>query len=526
MSASSKKKLRSEEVAAKLTEKQLAEQKEAKKLKLYTIAFAVVLAALVIVAAVVGISRAVDNSGVRQRNTVAATVGSHNLSNVEMNYFFIDSVNTFYNQNSSIISYIGLEPGVPMDQQMFDEDAGTSWADYFVDSALQSARSTYAVADEAKAQGYTLSEDGKAQVDSTIQTLGLYASAYGYSNADAYLRAMYGNGASAKTFREYLELSVLASEYNNFYEENLDITAEDIAQHDAENPGAYDGYRYNQYYLPVSSFEGDNAEALAEEAAASLTGDDVVTVEDFDAAIAALSINSDNPSAASSAVTAPYLSAANSYLRDWLALEAAPGAKTYVPVVTSYDDNGTPAEKVTSYYAAIFDGKDDNKTQLVNVRHILVGFEGGTTENGTTTYSDEEKAAASAKAEEILAQWKSGEATEESFAALAMEHSTDGGSVENGGLYENVFPGQMVPTFNDWCFDASRRSGDTAIVETDYGFHVMYFVGNADLNYREYLIRNEIADELVSKWYTDLVEACPAESGDMRYIKTDLALNG
>ena len=39
MSASSKKKLRKEQAAAQMTEKQLAEQKEAKKLKLYTNTF-------------------------------------------------------------------------------------------------------------------------------------------------------------------------------------------------------------------------------------------------------------------------------------------------------------------------------------------------------------------------------------------------------------------------------------------------------------------------------------------------------
>ena len=50
MSASSKKKLRNAEQAEKLTEKQLAEQKEAKKLKLYTTLAVVILAALVLFA--------------------------------------------------------------------------------------------------------------------------------------------------------------------------------------------------------------------------------------------------------------------------------------------------------------------------------------------------------------------------------------------------------------------------------------------------------------------------------------------
>ena len=44
MSASAKKKLRKEQNAAQLTEKQLKQQKEAKKLKLYTTIFVVAIA--------------------------------------------------------------------------------------------------------------------------------------------------------------------------------------------------------------------------------------------------------------------------------------------------------------------------------------------------------------------------------------------------------------------------------------------------------------------------------------------------
>ena len=87
MSASTKKQLRKAQEAEKLTEKQLAEQKEAKKLKLYTTIAVVVLAALVLFAAVYGVCKAVANSGIRERNTVAMTIGEHEISNAELNYY-------------------------------------------------------------------------------------------------------------------------------------------------------------------------------------------------------------------------------------------------------------------------------------------------------------------------------------------------------------------------------------------------------------------------------------------------------
>ena len=82
--------------------------------------------------------------------------------------------------------------------------------------------------------------------------------------------------------------------------------------------------------------------------------------------------------------------------------------------------------------------------------------------------------------QELLDSWKAGEATEESFAALANENSEDPGSSTNGGLYEDVYPGQMVDSFDAWCFDEARQPGDTGIVKTDYGYHVMYFVSKGE----------------------------------------------
>lgn len=114
---------------------------------------------------------------------------------------------------------------------------------------------------------------------------------------------------------------------------------------------------------------------------------------------------------------------------------------------------------VSNYSEAELTAKRDaepEKYDVVAVRHILV---------------EEEETA-----KDILAQWESGEKTEDSFAALVADNSTDPGSVDNGGLYTNVTQGQMVTEFNDWCFDDARRSGDTGIVETSYGYHVMYFV--------------------------------------------------
>ena len=73
-------------------------------------------------------------------------------------------------------------------------------------------------------------------------------------------------------------------------------------------------------------------------------------------------------------------------------------------------------------------------TKTVNVRHILIYPEGATTDTiRTETFSDEAWAAGEASAQALLEEWLQGDHTEDSFAALAQEHSQDPGSAANGG---------------------------------------------------------------------------------------------
>lgn len=547
MSASSKKKLRNEQEAAKMTERQLAEQKEAKKLKLYTTIFTVVLAAIVLFALYSGISQTIVNSGIRERSTVAVTLGDEELNNAELNYYFIDAVNEFYSYYGTYAAMFGLDVTAPLNEQITNDETGDTWADDFEDSAVSNAQATVALALEAKANGFTLTEDEQAEIDADLSSLEAYAILYGFTEGEDYLKALFGQGATVESYREYLETSALANSYYSYYSENLTYTDADLRAKEEENYDQFSSYSYNYYYMASSRFltggttgEDDIVTYSDEEKAASVTAcedaaktlaaEQIASVEAFDAAIAALEINADSETAPSSTAANDVMySSVMGTLQEWVtASERKVGDVAYIASESTVtDEEGNESTTVNGYYVVYFNGKNDNAFALANVRHVLISFEGGTYDSntGVTTYSDEEKAAAKEKAEALLADFLDGKATELDFETLANENSADSDGTD-GGLYENVYPGQMVTNFNDWCFDESRQPGDTGIVESEYGYHIMFYSSDSETTYRDYLIEKELRSADTSAWYSALIEATPITEGNTKYLSKDLILSG
>ena len=540
MSASDKKKTRHEQYVSQMTEKQQKEAKESKKLRLYTIIFAVVIVLMIGIV----IATTFLRSGILERNTTAATInGDTKISAAELNHYYMDTVNQFMNQFGNYLSLTGLDSTKPLDEQIQDEETNTTWADYFLQDATKRMKSVYAVYNDAVAQGYTLSDTAKTQLDMTVSNMAAYAKIYGYPDANSYIKAVYGQGCNEETYRQYAEIQLIASEYAKDHSESLTYDDAALRAAEAENFNAYSSYSYHSYFVGASHFyEGGTTDAdgkttysdeekqaglkAAEKAAQDLLDQKPATAEEFDKAIGAMSINADTD-AKSTVFDRVLYSQIGQIFRDWVTdAQRTAGDMTVIPNETeTTNEDGTTTKTMTGYYVVMFDGATDNTFPLVNVRHILVPYEGGTTgKNGQKTYTDEEKAAAKTKAEELLAQFTSGEATEDAFAALAKENSTDGGSKENGGLYEDVYPGQMVRNFNDWCFDESRKPGDTGIVESDYGVHVMYFVGDSETTYRDYMITKELRSADMAKWEESLAETVTVELVDTSKVNTDLVI--
>ena len=165
MSASNQKKIRKQEREVYRSERERQDALEAAKLRKQTIAFIVVIAMCLSI--FLGSFLVSPIKNVIYKNTVAVTVGDHQLTSVDVNYFYIDAINNYLNQYYYYIylGYIKLDTTKPLNKQVVDEKTGETWADSFLEMAVENIKSTFGLYDLAMKEGHKLSADEQAELD-------------------------------------------------------------------------------------------------------------------------------------------------------------------------------------------------------------------------------------------------------------------------------------------------------------------------------------------------------------------------
>lgn len=153
-------------------------------------------------------------------------------------------------------------------------------------------------------------------------------------------------------------------------------------------------------------------------------------------------------------------------------------------------------DEVKAYY-------DENKESFdqVTVRHILIS----TVDESGNDLPEGKLKEAEEKANDILQKVNNGE----DFDALAKEYSEDPGSKDNGGKYTFI-KGQMVEEFEKWSFDEKRKAGDTGIVKSDYGYHVMKFEKREMVPFED--VKDDIISILKNESYTKMMDSWKQDS--------------
>ena len=456
-----------------------------------------VVIAVVVLAAVVFLS--LLSTGFFAKHTTAATVDGHKLTPAMVNYYANDAYTSFSSNYGSYVS-IFFDTSKSLSEQYVDSDNTQTWFDYFVDLGLQTAERNYAIYDEAVASGFTLTDEQESSIQSQLSMISTYATLYGYNSADSFLVARYGAGCSLKSYEEFLRVSTVAQYYASSLNDQRTYSADQIDAEYTDNTNDYDGVTFRSYFFNMSNYasadESSSEELTDEQKEAQTTLQMAKAKADADAMLAAIS---DEQSFIDQALAYAPEDSKSTYEDDSATLRSNQLYSACPSEIADWlfdtaraEGDTTCIESSSGYYVVYFISRDTHDELTKNVRHILIPV---------SDSSDETLVAeAHTKAEDILAEFlASGDTSEEAFAKLSDDLVADGTSSE-ATKYENVYPGQMVDSFESWCYDESRQPGDTGVVDSTYGTHIMFFCGNSEKTYRDVLVENALREADYNAW--------------------------
>ena len=423
----------------------------------------------------------------------ALKVNDTEYSAAEVNYEYM----SVFQQYSQYSMYFGSV--LPDDPYTMEEDSEyKTWGDFYMAQTKEKLQQLTQLCDLAARDGVVLEDEDTAELDQWIDQIKASATSMGKDDFDAFLAENFGEGVNEQVLRDMGSREILAMKYVQYYQDNLTFSDEELTAAYEADKDTYDTYRFSYCLVGATQDASvapddaamDAAKAKAEDLAAKAKSqplEDAVG-DDPDVQVSSTAMDGDS--------LTQYQVPFESWLKD--PARAAGDIEVF-------------EQEGFGWFVIVFESRERDNSPTVNVRHILIQAEDA---DGDGKSTDAELAAAKAEIERIKAEYDAGEQTEDAFAELANRYSTDPGSNTNGGLYENVYEGQMVPEFNEFCFDPARKAGDVEIISDEQynGWHLMYFVGTGE-SYTDQVIREKLASEKLQAFADSLTEDVPVIEG-------------
>ena len=430
-------------------------------------------------------------------------VNGEAVNKVEFDYQYNLTKNNYITQYGSYLTYFGLDTSKDLSTQMYSDTL--TWQDYFEQNAVESLKQNKALMAEAKAAGFTY--DTTDEYNTFKETIKTSAASAGISEKE-YVRSIYGSYATMGRIEEYVKNDMVMNAYYQKLQEDNAPGDDEIQSYYEENKATYDSVDYRlttiEADLPTEPTElADPVEATTAPdadtdgtATTDTTQDTAYQPSDAEIAKAmedakVLADDAEKTVAKDGeAHENEKKSSVNYLISDWLFDDARKAGDT--TVITN--DNSH------CYYAVAFEKRYLDETPSADVRVIIP------TEDKT--------------GEEILEEWKSGAATEDSFAELCKKYTQDTSAVENGGLFEQVTKTGMTEELSNWIFDNSRQAGDTVAITVSDTTYVLYYIGQ-DQSEWKINIKNTLVSDTMSQHMQDITADVTVEDpkGKLNYLK-------
>ena len=468
-----------------------SEKKRTTKIIVIALIAFVVITAIGLVAANI-YSNYISNGG-QQRSTISFESKHYKVNNCMYTYYNFSGIYSY----GAYLSYMGLDMSKPLSAQecsyvQADQNGNPgTWQQYFIQQSANSVMGYLCYAEAAKDAGYEY-DNLDADIEKQLNSLKDSAKEVGYENFEEYLKAYYADFVKEEDVRDALKLQIFANKYYEKVQEDTKgaLTEDDYNKYLEATPEKVKKIDYMSYAVTADVAEdADEATKQVAYNAAKAKADTLLaaaTGEESFAAWVTADLKEKNATAETpqtdeeineqaTKVNKEQGFSENDDFSTW-AFDAnrTAGEATVI-------DNGSGTYTVYYLIKTPYLLEYDTK----NVRHILLK-------------SEEENAEIEEKAKSVLDEFKAGDKSEASFDALAQKNNEDSNS-----LYNNVTKGQMVTEFNDWIFAEARQPGDTDIVKTQYGYHIMYYIGNGLKAWQAEVATNLTTDktgEITKEW--------------------------
>ena len=477
-----------------------------------------------VILAIAALALILWNHGLFDKTEDVATIGDHSVSEAEYNYYYgrlYESHAASARQTAEYYAALGatisggFDTSLTPAEQWRDEASGVTYEEYFRVTAIDNLQRALILENHANSEGYTLSEAGQQQLQDILdnqhdQIVYYRAMSGGYGESTT-IQMVYGDCVTKSLLKKLSTRAVLAEEYAQHISDSFTYTDEELeayyngeSEDSVPNKDNLDSFSYHTTYIAVEfdtqeDEDGNALEPTTEETEAALADAQaqanamrqrLEAGEDFEAVAKELAPETEESSDAEELSTltdglpGSSLSASTPYAA-WLKAEGRTAGD--VTIV----ENGT-----SGFYIVQFVDRQRDETAIEFVNTRLIYIEAETTlvepeaddaateedasepneividpsasEEPAEVYlpTEEQSAAAKTKADEILAQWESGEKTVDSFGALAKEHSAHADSAELDGVFENVTRGSLPEEFDDWAFGENPELGQPKIFES------------------------------------------------------------
>lgn len=437
----------------------------------------------------------------QERSKTVLTVGSHDVSVKEFNYFYNSTVNTL----SSYASYVGIDTSIGLDKQYVTSDGamylglfgidssyledkeltdGTynvTWAQLIADAAKSSAISTYVLYNAAMDAGFEVTEEIENEVEAGMEVMQGYADTNGES-LNSLIRRVFGSGCNAKGYRQYLTVNYVAEHYGS----ELTFSADEISARYNESPEDYDVATYYLYTVSGSSMVETAEDGTTPEATSADTAKAKLAAQEMEANF---NVDDENVSVRADNTRTSVTSLVSEDAAAWLFDEAQPGdVKMYTKGSTFY----------------VFKLIDKEDYQTANIMELVIEADHEHEEGEEVDHEHDENELTAAEKLAAVETSLAADSSLENFKSLIAEYSSEEDGEVNGMTRSTM--SSVSREILEW-FLEDRTAGDYKIFDVSGTTLILYFTGYGD-NYSTKAVNSTLVNEWAENAIAEAKEAC------------------